>query len=74
MTQIATIIAGPHKLFTGANGHVTFGITVKSVLTAQTWNINDYTIARTNGAVALGVTEEEWRAIQVETAVLVEKQ
>lgn len=56
-TQTHTMIEGPHLLFIGANGHRTYGITVKSLEPKsevedkgyqREWNINDYLISSMN--------------------------
>ena len=69
---IANIIAGPHLLFTGRNGHKTYGVTVQSALSAdesrarglrQTWDINHYTIARADLST-LGLTDSEAAALR----------
>ena len=65
--QIARIIDGPHLLFTGGDGHKTYGVTVRSMRSAedckarglkQTWDVNDHVIGKADLS-ALGLSEDE---------------
>lgn len=67
ITQTHIIIEDPHLLFIGANGHRTYGITVKSLRPksevekrgyAREWNINDYSISRGDLSF-LGLSSDE---------------
>lgn len=81
--QIANVIEGPHLLFTGANGHKTYGIVVKnidseSVLrgSSNIWYINDSTILKADKELLkgkLGLTEEEYVKLIEEIQELMKK-
>lgn len=79
--QIATVSQGAHVLFTGANGHVTYGITVKAIDPERSrehgnsvqWNINDNTLLKVSNEelmTKLGLTLEEAEKIVSEIRVL----
>lgn len=84
--KIATIIQGPHKLFTGANGHITYGIKVRSIRSEEEsnrrglkyeWYINDYTLTKspiTQVRDALGLTDDEALKLRADILALVESQ
>jgi len=81
--KFATIIAGPHLLFTGANGVKTYGITVRSDIDEkkaggykQEWSINDHSIANAPpGAGAnFGLSNDAWIKLQAEVAAMVAAQ
>ena len=78
---ITNIIAGPHLLFTGANGSKTYGVTVQSTLSVEdcearglrhTWDINDHVIGNADLS-ALGLSESEAIILKNEMNRLKEK-
>jgi len=56
--QIAKIIGLPHLLYTGSNGHKTFGITVENLFPekgyASKWDINDNTLIEAQKTEVMG--------------------
>lgn len=69
--QIAKIIEAPHLLYTGDNGHKTYGITVEGTEEKKTgyshkWNINDSTLLNSDHRMVmmkLGLTDAEYVAL-----------
>jgi len=57
-TPIAKVIELPHLLFTGANGHKTFGIKVETINPkpgqSKVWAINDVTLKEANKNEVMG--------------------
>jgi hypothetical protein len=83
--QTHKLIRGPHLLYTGGNGHKTYGITVKSIIPPNPvmtgranheYNLNDYTLGihEAEEFLYLGETLESIKAIQAEIKKLEEEQ
>jgi hypothetical protein len=77
--MIAKIIAPPHLLFTGANGHKTYGVTVEAIKHdptsgySPTWNINDITFLKCpeDTKSKLGLSDEEYSRLAAEFVALI---
>jgi len=80
--KLYDIIEGPGLLFTGANGHKTYGIKVRSLGSKadvedrgyrREWEINDHTLAKVSTnelALFLGIADEEAQQLQSAVANL----
>lgn len=76
--QTIKIIASPHLLFTGANGHRTYGITVQATEITEEecrrtgycfdWNINDHTFKSAKEEIMkqANISEAEYNDILAE--------
>lgn len=81
--QNARIIKGPHLLFTGANGHKTYGILVQNLDPPEkierdgkchTYTINDFSILNPCYEQWLGLTGDEYNQVVEELKRLSESQ
>jgi 3-methyladenine DNA glycosylase Mpg len=83
--MIATIVKGPHILFTSDAGHKTYGITVRATGPEavvekagkrREWDINDMTIRERPDRVAeaLGLSREEMDALHLQVTNMVAAQ
>lgn len=73
--QIAKIIKEPYLLYTGGNGHMTFGIEVENLMPKEEcqrlgysfrWRINDstlLTVPKENTMYKLGLSQEEYESL-----------
>lgn len=77
------IIQGPHRLYTGGNGHKTYGITIQNDRSREEcaktghsfqWDVNEYSIKVYTWEMFENQTEESWAAIIAEVNHLTQTQ
>ncbi len=70
-TARATIVKGPHVLYTGADGSVTAGVRLRSTTTVpvgvcQEWTVNTFSVSLQHYREYLGLSEAEHVALVAE--------